>query len=317
MAKKLTVALWIGALLLVMSTSAVAMRCVDTVSRSLLISDQIPGNITVPADATDGEVIWESPVHAISITCDHDWGRINEGVYMYVNPAHDAIIAAGTAIGIRVNGQVFTQSSGRIYSGHDLLETEDSVTFPFLFSVLVLKQGASPASGMTPFNDFRVFQLDGIQGINSRPDSNLNYLINGNVRFIGCFANLDFSPSDTVDFGTIRTQGTAGEVAVQKSVTLAASRSCTTPYGLDISFTPMSGTLIDATTWDIGQGVSISLIDQQTSTAVPLDGSHQPFVDLSNVTSGSRPYVAQLKRLTSSATPGAFTASLMINLNYK
>lgn len=321
MKKRSLLAFLAGLCLLAVSTSSFALKCVETGTNSASVLGTISTNIPVPADAPNGTIIWESPTISVNITCSHDWGYNAEDVWMYVNPAK-ATVAPGTGVGIRTNGTLYQTTSGTMTqfdTGHVIpAGTSATAVFTFTFSVVVTKQGATPASGSASFNSFRVFQLDGSGGLNITPNYNLNYYLTGNVRFIGCFANLTFAPSNTVDFGTIPATGTLGEVASQGQVTLTATSACQSPYGLQIGFQPVSGTLVNPTTWDIGSGwnVGISLIDPTTSTAVTLDGTPNSFVDLTSVSSASKTYNAQLTRLQTQSPTGQYSAVMMVNLFY-
>jgi hypothetical protein len=308
----------VGLFSLLLSPAAFALRCMDASSGGTSIVQQIPTNIAVPADAVTGAVIWESPQYNITMTCTQDWGSgKTDVVSLYVNPAN-VPPATGTTIGIRWNGTVYQKSSGTVSLGQTLGNSNPTATFPFSFSVVLLKSGDTPATGVATFSNYRVFQVDGSGGLNITPNVNLNFLLNGNVRFIGCNATLTFSPSSTVDFGAVSAVGAVGEIAAARPLTLTATRACTSPYALGVYFSPtVPSTLADPSTWDLGNGVGVNLLDGVTGSLVPLDGSVSDFVDLSTLSTGSRSYTVQLKRLRANGTVGAYSGTMTVLLQYQ
>ncbi|WP_395067762.1 hypothetical protein [Paraburkholderia silvatlantica] len=306
-----------GLFLLLLSPAALALKCVDANSGGLSILQQIPSNIAIAADAPAGTVIWESPQFTVTMKCTRDWGVPTDGVYLYVNPGSVAP-ATGTEIGIRLNGTVYRQSSGRIYAGYTLQATASDLTFPMTFTVVLLKTGTSPASGTAVFTSYRVFQVDGDQGLNAHRNSNLNFLLTGQVLFVGCYATLTFQPSSTIDFGTLLAVGVAGSVAATRPLTLTATRPCTSSYKLGVSFNATSPTtLAGSGTWNLGNGMGVSLIDGITGSTVPLDGTVTEFVDLGRVATAGRSYTVQLSRLVANARVGAFSGTMTVLLDYK
>lgn len=195
-----------------------------------------------------------------------------------------------------------------------------TVSFNFTFSVAVLKKGTTPTSGISSFNNYRVFQMDGVGGLNATPNYNLNYIINGNVRFIGCFAGLSFSPSGTISMGTILAAGTAGQTAVERNFSLTANRTCDSPYKLNIALQPISstpsGALSGTTMYVMDNKLGFSIIDPATNNPVPFDGTYSSFVDLTSSASATKNYRARLTRMSSKAVPGKFTISVVATLEY-
>jgi hypothetical protein len=308
-----------GLMILLVSTQALALRCVNANDGSVAARDSITQNIPVPADASDGTLIWESPVRTISMTCSHDWSNNAEGVYLYVNPTGSAP-AGGTEVGIRYNGQVYTQSSGRITTRNSIpAGAGNNTSFTFTFSVVVLKKGTAPVSGLSSFNNYRVFQMDGVEGLNATPNSNLNYFLSGNVRFIGCFASLAFSPSGTISFGRILANGTVSTEAARKSFSLSATRACSGGYRLRVGYQVISSTpsgTAHPNSYQLSNGLEFSIRDAQTDAELPLAMVFTEFVDLSSAASGSKSYYAHLVRNRSQLAQGPFTISLVANLEY-
>ncbi|PLQ00446.1 hypothetical protein CYJ10_12550 [Cupriavidus pauculus] len=309
-----------GLALLIASQEALALRCVNAANGSAVVAGTISTNIPVPADAVDGAVIWESTPRTITVTCSHDWTSVAEDVFLYVNPTGSGP-AAGTTVGIRWAGYLYTQTSGTIHLNERIpAGMGETVTFPFTFSVVVLKNGSSPTGGLSTFNNFRVFQMDGRSGLNITPGYNINYVLNGSVRFVECLANLNFQPSNLVDFGSIPAVGTAGNVAVEREFMITAARACESPYALHIAFVPTTstpnGVVSNATMYALDNGVGISILDAALGTPVPLDGTYVAFVDLLNTASASKAYRARLTRRLGTLAAGVFSATMLVTVEY-
>lgn len=306
-----------GLLLLMASQTSFALSCLQSGTSSPVINQQIPGNIAVPADAADGTVIFESPQYSITIYCYKDFGAdVYDQVQMYINPANQPT-PRGTVIGVRWNGNLYQKSSGSVYINQSLPNGVWSSTFSLTFSVVLIKNGLSDSTGIADFSNYRVFQLDGTGGLNVNANANLNFDLTGRVRFIGCFADLTFSPSSIVDFGSLPATGVVGTIAGSKSVTLTGSRACTSPYKLGIAFVPsLPSTLADTQTWKLGNGMGVNIVDQQSNAVLLLNGTSTDFVDLTSVMSGSHSYTVQLKRLVTNGTVGPFSGALAVTLTY-
>lgn len=306
--------------LLLVSGHASALACLQQGSNEAKIMESIPTNVAIPSDAADGSIIWESKTYTINVHCYHDWGpNSSEQVYFYVNPANQAL-AVGTKVGIRYNGSVSTQATGRVDTGKTILAGQD-LDFPMTFSVVVLKSGTSPASGLSTFSQFRAFQLDGVGGINANPATNLNFVIDGTVRFIGCMATLGFSPSDVIDFGSVDMAGASGSTAGERSFTLTATKTCASPYALRISFSPTSstpsGAMLDDYTYKLTNGLGLTLLDAARGNQAIKAGQFTDFVDLSSSLTASNPYVVRLTRSQLPLTAGPFTVQYVIDLEYR
>ena len=298
---------------------AFALACVEQGTNATVKNEVLPANIAVPANAANGATIWESQPYTVNIHCWHDWGNSAEQVYFYVNPANQPI-AAGTQVAVRYKNVVYTQSSGRIDTGF-VVPTMSDLNFTMTYSVAVLKNGTSPSSGSSSFgaSGYRVFQVDGKDGINPNPNSNLNVVLSGTVRFIGCMADLTFAPSNVIDFGTMMAGGTPGSVIGDRSFSLTATRTCTSPYALRVSFRPVTstpdGSMSDASTYQLSNGVGLNFLDPSLSDATIPMATYQPFVDMGTGLSASKTYKARLVR-KAPLTAGAFTMNVVVDLEY-
>lgn len=299
---------------------AFALACTEQGTNAAVKTEVLPANVAVPSNSPDGTAIWESRTYTVKVRCWHDWGpNSTERVYFYVNPANQPI-ATGTQVGVRYNNIVYTQGNGRIDTGFVVPAYQD-LNFTMTYSVVVQKSGPSPSSGTSSFGPtgYRVFQLDGEGGINANPSTNLNVVLSGSVRFIGCMADLTFAPSSVIDFGTIMTGGTPGSIIADRSFSLTATRTCTSPYALRVSFRPVTstpgGSMVDASTYKLTNGVGLNFLDPGASDAVIPMATYQPFVDMGTGLTASKTYKARLVR-TTPLTAGDFTVNVVVDLEY-
>jgi len=297
---------------------AFALACLEQGTNSAIKKEILPANIGTPADAPDGAVIWESQNYTVNIRCWHDWNNQTEHVYFYVNPANQPI-AAGTQVGVRYNGVVHTQGSGRIDTGHVIFAGQD-LNFTMTYSVLVLKNGPSPSSGTSSFGSgYRVFQLDGVEGLNATPNTNMNVVLSGSVRFIGCAADLTFAPDIVIHFGNTMAGGTPGSIIGDRTFSLTATRTCTSPYALRVAFRPMAstpgGAMHDASTYRLTNGVGLNIFDPALPDAAIPMATYQPFADMGAGLTAGKTYTARLVRMAPLA-PGAFTIEVIVDLEY-
>jgi len=301
---------------------ASALACLEAGTNANQVVVTLPANVAVAADAPNGTPIWESATYTMNVHCWHDWGGTAEAVYFYVNPVNQPL-AAGTDVGIRFNGTIYTSASGRIATGYTLgAGTTTTVDFPITYTVVVQKSGATPASGTSSFgpSGFRVFQVDGSGGINSNPATNVNAVLMGSIRFICSSANLTFGPGNVVDFGTM-TGLTVGTTLTERAITMTATRTCTTPYALRASIRPNSstpaGTMYDASTFRLTNGLGLSFVDAVTSNEVPMN-VYNDFGDMGTSLAISKTYRARVKQmdLASKLVAGTFTTEFVVDLEY-
>ena len=306
----------IGFFILICAQSAFAMTCKLQPGEQILLDAQISNNIPVAANTPDGAVIWQSKDYSLLMRCLDDWGTDSaEKIYIYLNPAN-ATIANGVQMALIINNVTHTENSGRIFSGITMNPSMTSMDGVLNFRVALLKKGVTPVSGQISINTYRVFQLDGEGGLNQSPNSNFNFRVNGSVRFVGCYADLTFSPGNVIDFGKVMSNSPQGLIA-SRALTLTGSRQCATPYTTRISFTPANGGTLKDNMMDYGNGLAVSLTEAG-GTAVNLgDENFNPFVNLNSIATANKSYSVKLMRTASPAKLGAFSGQLVINLDYQ
>lgn len=252
---------WLLALMLAMPLTSYALGCWNGSNSSGNVTStfNLPGNLFVSANAPVGTIIWQSSLQNLSLYCSQS---IGENVYFWVNPKRVAL-APGLQIGIIFNGQTYTQSSGAIDTGI-YVPRGGSVNRVLQYSIVLLKTTGAPSSGTSSVNQYSVFQLDGIGGINAAPGINFNQLINGSVTFTpGGTCDLSANGQYTVNLPTVASGqfASVGSALSRYAFTITAA-NCST--GVRTATFRFSGTadsnnpVLFANTGGSAQGVAIN-----------------------------------------------------------
>ncbi|MEW5666956.1 fimbrial protein [Pseudomonas putida] len=306
-----------------------ALSCKLDPSMEAVFKEALGTTLAVPADAPDGTIIWESAPHSIPVICSDDYQTgVNETIYFYVNPAK-ASVGQGIRVGIRYGSQVITQSSGAVSTGFSSIQGCSAVTcqnwdksqFTLTFTVFIEKHGETPTDGQaSTLSEYRVFQLDGGGGLNTKPDSNLNYVVTGmnNIRFVPCSPELTILPSVVNFRRALASSAQVGQVASSASFSLDLVRSCDTPYTVNARFTPVAGSasiidklLVPANNTSVG----IALTQQDSNQPVPF-ATWFKLADLAAPGVIHNPFRADLI-WRSAPISGPFEATALVDLYYQ
>jgi len=308
-------------------TTAFALSCKEDITESAVIRESLGTALAVAADAPDGTIIWESPPHTIKVKCADDRELGSETVYFYMNPLNTTI-GNGIRAGIRYYGLAITANSGKVstgYSSHEGCDWANCIgwnkaRFTLTFTVFIEKYGPTPPSGQaTSLPEYRVFQLDGANGLNTIPDSNLNYIVTGinKIRFVPCSPKLTITPSIINFPGALSSTAIQGDVASTANFTLGLARSCDTPYTVNARFASTSGggsiinnLLVPANNSSIG----ISLSRVETAEKIPFNTWFK-LADLTGASSTSEFRADVIWR--ESPKIGPFEAAVVVDLFYK
>ncbi|GAC1327229.1 MAG: hypothetical protein NVSMB28_23880 [Collimonas sp.] len=90
-----------------------ALACRVQTSNAVIISNDMGPPVTIPANTSQGAVVWESPIYTRPIRCTHDRMTIAEDIFFYVNPAN-VPFAEGVIIGIRYKGKFTLKRAGEL-----------------------------------------------------------------------------------------------------------------------------------------------------------------------------------------------------------
>ncbi|MGY3256072.1 fimbrial protein [Pseudomonas chlororaphis] len=302
-----------------------ALSCLVDGSNSASFNEALGTDLAVQADAPDGTIIWESEARSVPVVCVANEYAGKEDVYLYLNPAN-VNVGAGIRVGIRYNGVAITQSSGKYNTGHNSHEgctwsncSGWRAKFTLKFSVFIEKYGSTPTTGQaTTLKSYRVFQLDGVGGLNQTPNSNLNYILTGidRIRFIPCSPKLTVTPN-TVDFGRLSSNGgQSGQQIIASKFSLNLKRDCTTPYTVNARFTPKTGSILNGLLVPANNSsVGISLLREENNEKL----AYNSWFKLTDMTGASPIKVDLLAQLFWRAKPvlGPFSAAVIIDLFYK
>ncbi|HCD6626378.1 TPA: fimbrial protein [Pseudomonas aeruginosa] len=309
--------------------SSYALSCNLDPSRSAEIVESLGTALAVPADAPDGTIIWESEQRDVPVICADDYETgIKEDVYFYVNPGR-VEVGKGIRVGIRYRSQAIVQNTGAVNTGYNSFHGcnwanctgWDKARFRLLFSVFIEKYGETPVNGQVGGHDrYRVFQLDGRNGLNPRPNSNLNYVVTGinNIRFVPCSPELTFTPPvvnfPRAFFGASQ----VGQIASSANFSIGLVRTCETPYTVNMRFTPATGSasVIDKLLVpNNNNSVGIALTRQDTLQPVPFDTWFK-LADLTTSGLIQNEFRADLI-WRSAPVPGTFEATALVDMFYK
>ncbi|AIG01292.1 fimbrial protein [Pseudomonas fluorescens] len=293
------------------------------------VSDTAPLGtaLAVAADAPDGTIIWESGPRSVNVICKDDFNHGREEVYFYLNPA-SVSIGQGIRAGIRYNSVPITQSSGKygtgFYSDRGCLANcvgWDKARFTLNFSVFIEKFGTTPQNGQaSTLSQYRVFQLDGITGLNNRPYSNLNYIVTGikDIRFVPCTPDLTITPS-VVSFPTPSRKAQIGEVASTATFNLSLRKACDTPYTVSARFatTPGGGSVVNGLLVPANNSsVGIALSWDHTLQHLPFN-EWFPLAQMAGANQTTRQDFRADVKWRTLPVPGAFDAAVVVDMFYK
>ncbi len=310
----------------VLPATSHALACREDGTDSIITQEALGTALAVAADAPNGSIIWESGPRSTNVICRDDYNYGNELVYFYVNPANVSI-GKGIRVGIRYNNQPITQSTGKVSTGfysHRGCTANCTgwqyARFTLNFSVFIEKYDPTPPSGQaSTLSAYRVFQLDGVLGLNSRPNSNFNYVVTGmnGIRFVPCTPELTISPS-TVSFPTPSRKASIGEVASSANFSLGLNKGCDTPYTVSARFatTPGGGSVSNGLLVpDNNSSVGISLSRVESQQQLPFN-TWFTLQELMGRGTSLDEFRADVKWRTL-PIPGAFDAAVVVDMYYK
>lgn len=295
-----------------------ALACYEDPSMSVAVKQPLGAAIAVPADVPNGTIIWESGPQSINVMCEDDYKTGSEQVYFWVNPAK-ATVGQGIRVGIRYKNTPLTGSAEKYGTGFYSVK-KGKAYFTLNYSVYIEKYGTTPTNGQaTTVSEYRVFQLDGVRALSSRPEKNLNYYVTGmnTITFMPCLPELTITPS-VVNFPTPSRKAQIGAVASTANFALSLRKSCSTPFTIDARFatTAGGGSVIDGLLVpDNNSSVGISVSRAESQTPLPFNNwfTLQQLMGKGSIQNDFR---ADLK-WRSAPVPGPFEAAVVVDMLYK
>lgn len=293
------------------------------------------------ANTAPGALLWRSQPFTSTFQCsDTDNMPKGEDAFLYWDPQnkmqniHNSIEVGVTFKGIDVKpvkNQRENVGPGTVCSNPPRCNrpaTSQSVTVTY--SIYIKATGKAPPAGgkITDNNAYSVFQVDGVGGLNSRPNSNFNAYISGlgNIQFISCNPKITVVANNgsTVNFGTIpRQNAVVGKIEKQVPFSVAANMSDPTTgqdcqgETLQASFSstyPLQDNSVILPTSDSGFGI---LISQAATPNTPIMMNSPVDLGLVNGTIVEKNFMASLKWLSTNPKVGPFSASANIDVTFK
>jgi len=323
------------------SQSSFALSCKEAGSGSIRQPITIADPIQVStATLKAGTILWRSQNYTSTFLCeDTNSHPEGEDAYLYWDPVgemqsiHPSIEVGVTynSIDIKpVKGSRTDVGAGTICrrSGSRCQSPARAQTVTVSYSIYIKATGSTPpASGrITNTGDYAIFQVDGVLGLNSTPNSNFRAYINGlgNIRFISCSPQVNISSNNgsTVNFGSLPSRNASAGV-IEKRVPFSVVTNLTNAgqdcqgqtFVASFSTTyPTSGTDIIMPSADSGFGISVSTDSNQDSfipmnTSVPLGYANGQVMQNN--------FIATLRWLNSNPKIGDFSASANVDVTFK
>ncbi|CNI11652.1 fimbrial protein [Yersinia aldovae] len=316
---------------LLTSHSAYALVCKNADNGSAYLIENI-GSIAVPQSLPDGTTIWRSENRTMRVQCWKERGQDGsteaaaENIYIYMDPGYRFYSSAGIDMGVTVNGITYPIAYGRYqlpgivvpYCDKDeaTCRSTASVTFSMSYYVYVNKQGTS-RFGNYPNDALTVFQIDGSGGLNSTPNSNFTYNLNGlsSIRFIQCDASVTVTPNN-INFGDIVSpvNFNIGATAKTSNFKATVSKYCDSPFTVTAVYSsPAEKNSVD--TLDLKNGLGLKVKNLNTNTYIQY-GDVSSFADLTTNYTVDVPFQVELLWIKSNPTIGVFNTSITITVYY-
>ena len=340
------------AVLLSAPHAALALSCKDAQTESIRRVITLNEDLYISmGDVTPGKLLWRSENYTVSFRCVDDFNSPNgEDAYLYWDPARTlAQIHPSIEAGITfksIDHRPIPGGREQAGSGTSLPATTGNCTMYWnnssapqcatsqivtvTFSAYIKATGAAaPANGqITDTGTYDLFQVDGVGGLNSRPDSNYRAAITGlgRIRFIACNPEISVvaNGGNTIKFGTIAAhQPQPGTIARSVPFTVAVNMSG--PHAGDQchgralvgSFStsyPVHNTTAIMPSSNSGFGIVLADADDPAteiamSTAVPLGVVNSMIVNHN--------FVASLKWLSTAPQSGPFKASATLDVSFR
>lgn len=214
-------------------------------------------------DSVRGRILWRSENYTVSFRCvDAQSAPQGEEAFFYWDPKHTvSVIHPSIEVGVTINnvdhrieggarvliGQgtapPATQANCRLYWNNSRAKVcATSMALTVTFSVFIRATGAAfPSNGQIDNNGTHdLFQVDGVAGLNTTPNSNYRAGITGlgRIRFIACNPQIRIAGNagNNVDFGRI----SSADVKV-------GSTAKSVPFSVEVDMThPTAGNQCDS-----------------------------------------------------------------------
>lgn len=308
------------------------------------------------SDFVQGRVLWRSETFTSTFTCwDTDNHPMGEDAFIYWNPWGDlSNIDPSLSIGVTINGKdydavntqyrvqsidlgagtgpgTYTACTSYIFgicTNNKYVAVPNTISFSF--SIYIKATGKSPPTSYANLASARVFQVDGVLGINTTTQ-NSNYVANltnfSNIRVVQCTPTVTIAGTgnNTVAFGNIpATNASAGKIerTVPFTVNANIAGGGCSGESLVISFSSPDVSSSDNTLLipATKPGLGIFITPQDNTSSKIKFGEISDFTTSAiakDTTVISKIYNANLQWLTSSPLIGSFSSTATVNVTFK
>lgn len=295
------------------SFSVQALECHLNTSNGITEENEDIGQLKIPATLPIGSRLWTSQPMGRDVMC---WGYSSvpggEWVYFYPNPDNRQI-AAGISMGVIYNGTDLGILNAKAQT--DMFRYPNQPKLGHVhYQVYLQKTGEIIPGGASQMS---VFQLDGILGINNIPGKNYRFTLTGldKIQVIQCSASVELTTPEGVDFGEIPSwRAGAGTVASKDFSVIIRKNGCSDNFSLDANFMVKSGSLVDATGLDIGNGSTMRIYDNSHPKWVKYN-QFDSFADMNGKDVAEKSYTASLQA-SAEGQEGDFKKTLILLINY-
>ncbi|MDV0787617.1 fimbrial protein [Citrobacter amalonaticus] len=298
------------------------------------------GSVSFPRSAfTKGTLLWRSSTYTATFTC---WDTNNfprgEDAFIYWNPQGDlAKVDPSFNVGVTINGVDYDNiNTGRGVKGPNLgpgtryngTRKATPLTVSVSFSIYIKATGRMPPSTFVDVGRMRIFQVDGVLGLNGSPNSNYNAQLTNfnNIKVIECAptVNITGTSANTIDFGTVMKEiSAAGKIAKTVPFTVSADVHGGGCKGqqLVVSFSSSNTSSSDRSMIipPTNPGVGIYITPNDSSERINLGQTYifsNSILD-GNATTVTKNYKAYLQWLTNTPEVGRFSATTVVSITFK
>lgn len=300
--------------------------------------------VLAAGDFEANRILWRSQNLTMTFTC---WDRDNhpegEHAYIYWDPENaSGALDPSIAVGISVNGidydAINHRHNAESPTGPDLGQATSGTggasaqpqALTLNYSVYLKATGVQPPAGnLAPLAFASLFQIDGRRGLNTAPGQSVKLFLKGldKIRVVQCNPQIGIQANrgTSVDFGVLNASSAVpGQIAKRVPFDIKATLTGGECAGqsLQASFSstetdPSNAAYILPVT---RPGVAIYLTKQRDTSGTPIP--LQSEVDFGSTlqdkqTGVTETFIANLKWLTDTPTPGIFNATANVDVTFK
>ncbi|ETU84664.1 hypothetical protein PA6761_00200 [Pseudomonas aeruginosa] len=141
-----------------------------------------------------------------------------------------------------------------------------------------------------------------------------------NLRYVACASTISLSPK-TVDFQSLQAYfASRDQILKELPFSVTANKNCSSAYGLNAMFLPSGSTSLwgsDTLLDNNNKSVGIRLLKQEDRSIIDIGKEFVLVPNSQNQLVVIRNFLAQVRWMTGTPTPGPFNATAAIEVYYK